>query len=62
MGDNTSVGETSPYKPMIIARKSGLGWNTGNTVLFLDDAEGITWIMKGLQQGLKPRYTYEVFS
>jgi hypothetical protein len=61
MGKNTSVGEGAPYKPMTIARKSGLGWNKGNTVLLLDDAEGNTWIMKGFQQGLKPQYTYEQF-
>jgi len=62
MGDNTGgVAESTPYKPMTIARKSGLGWNKGTTVLLLDDAEGNTWIMKGFQQGLKPRHTYEQF-
>ncbi len=62
MGDNAGgVAESTPYKPMAIARKSGLGWNKGTTVLLLDDAEGNTWIMKGFQLGLKPRYTYEQF-
>jgi hypothetical protein len=61
MGSNTSVGETTPYAPMTIARKSGVGWNKGTTVLLLDDAEGNTWIMKGFQLGLKPNYTYEEF-
>jgi hypothetical protein len=61
MGDNASVGESTPYKPMKIARKSGLGWKKGNTVLLLDDAEGNTWIMKGFQLGLKPQYTYKQF-
>jgi hypothetical protein len=62
MGDNTGgVAETTPYKPMTIARKSGLGWNKGTTVLLLDDAEGNTWVMKGFQQGLKPKYTYKEF-
>ncbi len=62
MGDNAGgVGESTPYKPMTIARKSGLGWNKGTTVLLLDDAEGNTWIMKGFQQGLKPQFTYEQF-
>ena len=62
MGDNTGgVAESTPYKPMTIARKSGLGWNKGTTVLLLDDAEGNTWIMKGLQLGLKPQHTYEQF-
>ena len=55
MGDNAGgVAESTPYKPMTIARKSGLGWNKGTTVLLLDDAEGNTWVMKGFQLGLKP--------
>jgi hypothetical protein len=62
MGDNAAgVSETTPYKPMTIARKSGLGWNKGTTVLLLDDAEGNTWVVKGFQQGLKPQYTYKEF-
>lgn len=62
MGDNTGgVAESTPYKPMAIARKSGLGWNKGTTVLLLDDAEGNTWVMKGFQLGLQPRHTYEQF-
>jgi hypothetical protein len=62
MGDNAGgVAESTPYKPMTIARKSGLGWNKGTTVLLLDDAEGNTWIMKGFQQGLEPQHTFEQF-
>ncbi|HYR24298.1 MAG TPA: hypothetical protein VEQ09_00585 [Aquabacterium sp.] len=62
MGDNTGgVSESTPYKPLTIARKSGLGWNKGTTVLLLDDTEGNTWVMKGFQVGLKPAYTYEQF-
>jgi hypothetical protein len=61
MGANTSVSETTPYKPVTIARDSGLGWKKGTTVLLLDDAEGNTWIMKGFQLGLKPQHTYEQF-
>jgi hypothetical protein len=62
LGDNAGgVGESTPYKPMSIARKSGIGWNKGTTALLLDDAEGNTWIMKGFQQGLKPQYTCEQF-
>ena len=62
MGDNAGgVSESTPYKPMTIARKSGLGWNKGTKVLLLDDAEGNTWIMKGFQLGLKPKQTYEQF-
>lgn len=61
MGNKTSVSESTPYRPMTIARKSGLGWNKGTTVMLLDDAEGNTWIMKGFQLGLKPQYTYQEF-
>ncbi len=62
MGDNAGgVAESTPYKPMTIARKSGLGWSKGTTVLLLDDTEGTTWVMKGFQLGLKPRYTYKEF-
>jgi len=61
MGNNTSVGDTTPYKPMIIERKSAVGWNKGTRVILLDDAEGNTWIMKGFQLGLKPQHTYDEF-
>ena len=62
MGDNAGgVSESTPYKPMSIARKSGLGYNKGTTALLLDDAKGNTWIMKGFQLGLTPKYTYEQF-
>jgi len=62
MGSNAGgVAETTPYEPMTIARKSGLGWNKGTTVFLLDDAEGNTWIMKGFQLGLKPQHDYEQF-
>jgi hypothetical protein len=62
MGDNAGgVAESTPYKPMTIARKSALGWKKGTTALLLDDPEGNTYIMKGFQLGLKPKYTYEKF-
>jgi hypothetical protein len=61
MGNKTSVSESTPYGPMTIARKSGLGWNKGTKVVLLDDPEGITWIMKGFQLGLKPQHTYQGF-
>jgi len=61
MGNTTKVGEGAPYKPMTIARKSGLGWDKGTKVVLLDDAEGNTWIMKGFQLGLKPQHTYPEF-
>ena len=62
MKSNTGgVSESSPYKPLTIARKSSLGWNKGTTVLILDDAEGNTWVMKGFNLGLKPKHTFEEF-
>ena len=61
MGKNTSVSETTPYKPTTIARHSRLGWNKDTKVVLLDDAEGNTWIMKGFQLGLKPQRTYDEF-
>jgi hypothetical protein len=61
MDKDAGVSESTPYKPMTIARKSGLGWNKGTTALLLDDAEGNTWIMKGFQLGIKPPHTYEQF-
>ena len=62
MGDNTGgVSKTVPYKPVTIVRKSSLGWNKGTKVLLLDDAEGNTWIMKGFELGIKPKYDYDEF-
>ena len=61
MDKNTSVSESTQYKPTTIARKSGVGWNKGSTVILIDDAEGNPWIMKGFQLGLKPQHTYDEF-
>jgi hypothetical protein len=62
MGDNKGgVSESTPYKPVTIARESSLGWNKGTTVLLLDDDEGRTWVMKGFQLGLNPQHTYKDF-
>jgi hypothetical protein len=61
MDKDAGVSESTPYKPMTIARKSAMGWKKGSTVLLLDDDKGNTWIMKGFQLGLKPKYTYEQF-
>jgi hypothetical protein len=56
------VSDTRPYAPFTIERAgSSVGWNKGTKVVLLDDAAGNTWIMKGFQQGLKPRHTYEQF-
>lgn len=56
-----AVADVAPYEPMTIARESRLGWSTGSTVMLLDDAEGSTWIMKGFQLGLEPRFAYDDF-
>jgi hypothetical protein len=62
MNQGGGVSESTPYKPMTIARAgSAVGWNKGTKVLLLDDAEGNTWVMKGFQQGLNPKYTYAQF-
>ena len=37
------------------------GLACGDRVMLLDDAEGNTWIMKGFQLGLEPRFTYDDF-
>lgn len=54
-----AVADTTPYEPMTIARDSRLGWSKGNTVMILDDAEGNSWVMKGFQLGLEPRFDYD---
>jgi hypothetical protein len=56
-----SLGAGEPYKPLTIARKSSCGWNKGNKVVLIDDAEGNTWVMKGFEEGLEPQHTYEEF-
>jgi hypothetical protein len=56
-----AVADVAPYEPMTIARDSRIGWSSGTTVMLLDDADGNTWIMKGFQLGLEPRYSYEAF-
>jgi hypothetical protein len=61
MDGEGAVSESAPYKPATIARKSAVGWNKGTTVLLIDDADGNTWIMKGFELGLEPKYTYDEF-
>lgn len=56
-----AVADVPPYEPFTIERKSRLGWNKGSTVMVLDDAEGNSWVMKGFQLGLEPRFDYEDF-
>lgn len=61
LGKEVSIAGLKPYKPMTIARKSAVGWNKGTKVMVLDDDAGNTWIMKGFELGLKPKYTYDQF-
>ncbi|WP_145062346.1 hypothetical protein [Adhaeretor mobilis] len=61
MDGSTNVNKVPAYKPMIIDRKSSMGWNKDTKVLLLDDAEGYTWIMKGFELGVKPQHTYDEF-
>jgi hypothetical protein len=56
-----AVGDVTPYEPMTIARESRMGWPAGTRVMLLDDADGNTWIMKGFQLGLEPKFTYDDF-
>jgi hypothetical protein len=50
------------YTPTTIARKSAFGYNKGSTVFLIDDADGNTWVMKGFELGLQPRWTFEEFA
>jgi hypothetical protein len=50
------------YKSTTIARKSAIGYNKGTTVFLIDDTDGNTWIMKGFEVGMKPRWTYAEFA
>ena len=50
-----------PYESLHIARKSAFGYNQGTTVFLIDDPDGTTWVMKGFQLGLEPRWTYEEY-
>ncbi len=56
-----SVADVPPYDPLTIARESRMGWPAGTQVMLLDDADGNTWIMKGFQLGLEPRFEYDDF-
>ena len=56
-----AVADVTPYEPMTIARDSRLGWPAGTKAMLLDDADGNTWIMKGFQLGLEPRFAYDDF-
>jgi len=56
-----AVADVAKYESETIARESRMGWSKGSTVMLLDGGQGNTWIMKGFQLGLKPRFTYDDF-
>lgn len=47
------------YKPTTIARRSAFGYNKGTRVFLMDDPNGNTWIMKGMELGLGSKKTYK---
>jgi len=49
------------YKPTTIERKSKFEYRKGTQVFLIDDADGTTWIMKGMQLGIPAQYTYEQY-
>lgn len=61
LGSGDSLAGKEPYSQMTIVRKSRIGWNKGNKVVLIDDTDGNTWIMKGFEEGLEPKHTYEEF-
>ncbi|HTQ51307.1 MAG TPA: hypothetical protein VMJ12_11390 [Candidatus Acidoferrales bacterium] len=50
------------YQTTTIERTSKLGYNKGTTVYLIDDAEGNTWIMKGFEIGMNPKWTFQEFA
>jgi len=50
------------YVSTTIERKSKIGYNKGTLVFLIDDTSGNTWVMKGMEIGVKPQYTYEEFA
>lgn len=56
-----AVADVTAYEPMTIARDSRIGWAAGTKAMLLDDADGNTWIMKGFQLGLEPKFDYDDF-
>lgn len=50
------------YVPTTIERKTAFGYNKGTQVFLIDDPNGNTWIMKGYEVGLHPKWTFAKFS
>jgi hypothetical protein len=49
------------YKPTTSERKSKFEYKKGTQVFLIDDADGTTWIMKGMQIGILAQYTYDQY-
>jgi hypothetical protein len=47
------------YRTTSIERKTKFGYLKGRPAFLIDDAEGNTWIMKGMNLGLNPTQSYE---
>jgi hypothetical protein len=47
------------YRKTSVERKTKFGYLKGRPAFLIDDAEGNTWIMKGMNLGLKPTESYE---
>lgn len=47
------------YRKTTVERKTKFGYLKGRPAFLIDDAEGNTWIMKGMNLGLKPTQSYE---
>jgi hypothetical protein len=58
-GVSLKAGQGNAYKTTTIERKSMVGWNKGTTVFLIDDAGGNTWVLKGMQLGLRSKETYD---
>jgi hypothetical protein len=51
--------QSNAYRTTTIERKSRVGWNKGTKVFLIDDSDGNTWVLKGIQLGLKSTDTYD---
>jgi hypothetical protein len=49
------------YKPTTIERKSKFEYKKGTQAFLIDDADGNTWVMKGMEIGIPGQYTYDQY-
>jgi hypothetical protein len=50
------------YKTTTIERKSKFEYKKGTQAFLIDDADGNTWIMKGIEIGIPAQYTYDQYA